>query len=81
MLLSYYLARKNSATREVFYWVVKDADNRNSNGYPYCYLLAPVDGIPEHGNPNPDYYMAFVNEKATITPNKLYADMFLIQKS
>ena len=81
MLLPYYLARQNSTTQEEFYWVVKDADDPNSNGYPHSYLLAPVNGVPEHGNPNPDYYMAFVNKKAIITPNKLYADKFLIQKS
>jgi len=45
-----------SHTRRILiYWVVKDADDPNSNGFPYSYLLAPVNGVPEHGNPNPDY--------------------------
>ena len=62
---------------------MKDTDGSSSpsvNGFHYSYLLAPVDGIPDHGNPNPDFYMSFVNKRAIITPNQLYADKFLIQK-
>ena len=48
----------------------------------YIYLLAPIGYIPDvGGNTYSDHYLSFLNKKATITTDKLYADKFLIQKA
>ncbi|XP_065884945.1 uncharacterized protein [Dysidea avara] len=71
-----------------FYWVVKSTDVDSSstsvdgNQLNYNYLVAPIEDVPDvGGNPHPDYYLSFINKKAIITADKLYADKFLIQQA
>jgi len=55
-----------------------ETSSESANSFQYSYLVAPSEGIPGYGNPAPDHYLSFMNNTAIITPNKIYADKFLI---
>ena len=63
-----------------YYWSVipTESSSESANAFQYSYFVAPSEGIPGYGNPAPDHYLSFINNIATITPNRIHADKFLI---